>query len=115
MFIDSTYGRRPIQSIELGDVLQCADEATQEEANRRLEIFFFGQTSKEQNPFLQVSLSVHLRTSTNAFVRSVFFMWNPTLMEAAAIVAIVLANGQGITYLRRLLWNGLVQIRGHCT
>ncbi|KNZ45000.1 plasma-membrane proton-efflux P-type ATPase [Puccinia sorghi] len=75
-----------LEQVELDDVwalLQCTEEGlTEAEAERRLEIFGPNKLeSKEINPFLQF----------------LGFMWNPLswVMEAAAIVAIALSNGQG--------------------
>ncbi|KAF8348510.1 hypothetical protein F5887DRAFT_950386 [Amanita rubescens] len=76
-----------LETIVLEDVfklLQCEDVGlTVAEAQRRLEIFGPNKLeSEEQNPFLQF----------------LSFMWNPLswVMEAAALVAIVLSNGDGI-------------------
>ncbi|KIJ99862.1 hypothetical protein K443DRAFT_679618 [Laccaria amethystina LaAM-08-1] len=75
-----------LETIVIDDVfklLQCTEEGlNQEEAHRRLELFGPNKLeSEEQNPFLQF----------------LSFMWNPLswVMEAAALVAIVLSNGQG--------------------
>ncbi|PLW15227.1 hypothetical protein PCANC_11524 [Puccinia coronata f. sp. avenae] len=75
-----------LEQVELDDVwalLQCTEEGlTEAEAERRLEIFGPNKLeTKEINPFLQF----------------LGFMWNPLswVMEAAAIVAIALSNGQG--------------------
>lgn len=75
-----------LESVELGDVwklLEASEEGlTDEEAKRRIEIFGPNKLeSKEQNAFLQF----------------LGFMWNPLswVMEGAALVAIVLSNGQG--------------------
>ncbi|KAF8524342.1 plasma-membrane proton-e [Hysterangium stoloniferum] len=74
-----------LETIVIDDVfklLQCDSEGlTEAEATRRLEIFGPNKLeSEEQNPFLQF----------------LSFMWNPLswVMEAAALVAIVLSNGQ---------------------
>ncbi|KAF8587212.1 plasma-membrane proton-e [Ramaria rubella] len=74
-----------LETIVIDDVfklLQCDDQGlTQEEAKHRLEVFGPNKLeSEEQNPFLQF----------------LSFMWNPLswVMEAAALVAIVLSNGQ---------------------
>lgn len=75
-----------LEQVELEDVwalLQCTEEGlTETEAHRRLEIFGPNKLeSKEINPFLQF----------------LGFMWNPLswVMEAAALVAIALSNGEG--------------------
>jgi len=75
-----------LEQVELEDVwtlLQCTEEGlTTDESNRRREIFGPNKLeNKIQNPFLQF----------------LGFMWNPLswVMEAAALVAIALANGQG--------------------
>ncbi|KAF9479339.1 plasma membrane H+-transporting ATPase [Pholiota conissans] len=75
-----------LETIVIGDVftlLQCSEEGlTTEEAERRLELFGPNKLQDvQQNPFLQF----------------LSFMWNPLswVMEAAAIVAIILSNGQG--------------------
>ncbi|EIM89254.1 plasma-membrane proton-e [Stereum hirsutum FP-91666 SS1] len=75
-----------LETIVIEDVfklLQCEENGlTTEEANRRLEIFGPNKLeSEEQNPFLQF----------------LSFMWNPLswVMEAAALVAIALSNGEG--------------------
>ena len=75
-----------LEQVELDDVwalLQCTEEGlTETEAQRRLEIFGPNKLeTKEINPFLQF----------------LGFMWNPLswVMEAAAIVAIALSNGEG--------------------
>jgi len=63
-------------------LLQCTDQGlSDEEAHRRIEIFGPNKLeSKEQNAFLQF----------------LSFMWNPLswVMEAAALVAIALSNGE---------------------
>ncbi|KAI7946716.1 hypothetical protein MJO29_011243 [Puccinia striiformis f. sp. tritici] len=75
-----------LEQVELDDVwalLQCTEEGlTETEAQRRLEIFGPNKLETvEINPFLQF----------------LGFMWNPLswVMEAAAIVAIALSNGEG--------------------
>ncbi|KAF7732776.1 plasma membrane H+-ATPase [Apophysomyces ossiformis] len=75
-----------LSTMEQGDVLQLLQTSqnglTSEEAARRIEKFGPNKLEqKEVNPFLQF----------------LGFMWNPLswVMEAAAIVAIALANGQG--------------------
>ena len=75
-----------LETIVLEDVfklLQCDENGlTPDEAKRRLELFGPNRLeSEEQNPFLQF----------------LSFMWNPLswVMEAAAIVAIALSNGEG--------------------
>ncbi|KIM46643.1 hypothetical protein M413DRAFT_440248 [Hebeloma cylindrosporum] len=75
-----------LETIVIDDVfklLQCTEEGlTRDEAARRLELFGPNRLEvDEQNPFLQF----------------LSFMWNPLswVMEAAALVAIVLSNGQG--------------------
>ncbi|THH17693.1 hypothetical protein EW146_g3157 [Bondarzewia mesenterica] len=74
-----------LETIVIEDVfklLQCDENGlSNEEAQRRLEIFGPNRLeSEEQNPFLQF----------------LSFMWNPLswVMEAAALVAIVLSNGE---------------------
>ncbi|PPR06522.1 hypothetical protein CVT24_001441 [Panaeolus cyanescens] len=76
-----------LETIVIDDVfklLQCDDNGlTQEEAQRRLELFGPNKLEvEEQNPILQF----------------LSFMWNPLswVMEAAALVAIVLSNGEGL-------------------
>ncbi|KAG0145691.1 hypothetical protein CROQUDRAFT_45420 [Cronartium quercuum f. sp. fusiforme G11] len=75
-----------LEQVELDDVwtlLQCNEEGlTSAEALRRIEIF--GPNKLETK-------------EVNAFLQFLGFMWNPLswVMEAAAIVAIALANGQG--------------------
>lgn len=75
-----------LEQVELEDVwtlLQCTEEGlTDAEAQRRAEIF--GPNKLESH-------------EVNAFLQFLGFMWNPLswVMEAAAIVAIALANGQG--------------------
>lgn len=75
-----------LETIVVDDVfklLQCDDNGlTDDEAHRRLELFGPNKLeSEEQNPFLQF----------------LSFMWNPLswVMEAAALVAIALSNGEG--------------------
>ncbi|KAF8953215.1 plasma-membrane proton-e [Flammula alnicola] len=75
-----------LETIVIDDVfalLQCTEEGLDTaEAERRLELFGPNKLEdKAQNPFLQF----------------LSFMWNPLswVMEAAAIVAIILSNGQG--------------------
>jgi len=74
-----------LETIQIEDVftlLQCTPEGvTQAEAERRLELFGPNKLEQEeQNPFLQF----------------LSFMWNPLswVMEGAALVAIVLSNGE---------------------
>ncbi|KAI0628694.1 plasma membrane H+-transporting ATPase [Trametes polyzona] len=74
-----------LETIVVDDVfklLQCDENGlTDEEANRRLELFGPNKLeSEEQNPILQF----------------LSFMWNPLswVMEAAALVAIALSNGE---------------------
>ncbi|GJJ15038.1 hypothetical protein Clacol_009312 [Clathrus columnatus] len=74
-----------LETVVIDDVfklLQCDENGlTDEEAKRRLEIFGPNKLeSEEQNPFLQF----------------LSFMWNPLswVMEAAALVAIALSNGE---------------------
>ncbi|CAA7261199.1 unnamed protein product [Cyclocybe aegerita] len=75
-----------LETVEIGDVfqlLQCDENGlSQEEANRRLELFGPNKLEDKQQ---------------NAFLQFLSFMWNPLswVMEAAALVAIVLSNGQG--------------------
>ncbi|KAJ3489254.1 hypothetical protein NLI96_g2241 [Meripilus lineatus] len=75
-----------LETIVVDDVfklLQCDENGLDsEEAKRRLELFGPNKLeSEEQNPFLQF----------------LSFMWNPLswVMEAAALVAIALSNGEG--------------------
>jgi H+-transporting ATPase len=75
-----------LETIVIDDVfklLQCNDQGLDtEEAQRRLALFGPNKLeSEEQNPFLQF----------------LSFMWNPLswVMEAAALVAIALSNGEG--------------------
>ncbi|KAG7094907.1 hypothetical protein E1B28_005713 [Marasmius oreades] len=75
-----------LETIVIEDVfklLQCDENGlTSEEATRRLELFGPNRLEAEdQNPFLQF----------------LSFMWNPLswVMEAAALVAIALSNGEG--------------------
>ncbi|KZT74479.1 plasma-membrane proton-e [Daedalea quercina L-15889] len=75
-----------LETIVVEDVfklLQCDDNGlTEDEARRRLELFGPNKLeAEEQNPFLQF----------------LSFMWNPLswVMEAAALVAIALSNGEG--------------------
>jgi len=75
-----------LETIVVDDVfklLQCDENGlSDEEAQRRLELFGPNKLeSEEQNPFLQF----------------LSFMWNPLswVMEAAALVAIALSNGEG--------------------
>ncbi|KDR79785.1 hypothetical protein GALMADRAFT_277203 [Galerina marginata CBS 339.88] len=75
-----------LETITLEDVfqlLQCNENGlSSEEAHRRLELFGPNKLEdKAQNPILQF----------------LSFMWNPLswVMEAAAVVAIILSNGQG--------------------
>ncbi|KAF9530202.1 plasma membrane H(+)-ATPase 1 [Crepidotus variabilis] len=68
---------------EVFELLQCtSDGLDQKEVNDRLQIF--GPNKLESH-------------EQNAFLQFLTFMWNPLswVMEAAALVAIVLANGQG--------------------
>jgi len=73
-----------LETIDLGDVfklLQCEENGLQqEEAQRRLELFGPNKLESEEQ---------------NAFLQFLSFMWNPLswVMEAAALVAIVLSNG----------------------
>ncbi|KAJ3503464.1 hypothetical protein NLJ89_g8419 [Agrocybe chaxingu] len=75
-----------LETVEIGDVfqlLQCDENGlSQEEAERRLELFGPNKLEDKQQ---------------NAFLQFLSFMWNPLswVMEAAALVAIVLSNGQG--------------------
>jgi H+-transporting ATPase len=84
---DDLYDKEKVdlETIVIEDVftlLQCNDQGlTSEEAKRRLEIFGPNKLEQEeQNPFLQF----------------LSFMWNPLswVMEAAALVAIALSNGE---------------------
>ncbi|KAH6906749.1 plasma membrane H(+)-ATPase 1 [Coprinopsis sp. MPI-PUGE-AT-0042] len=75
-----------LETVEVGDVLQLlqCDEGglTSDEAERRLGIF--GPNKLEE-------------TSQNPILQFLSFMWNPLswVMEMAAVVAIILSNGQG--------------------
>ncbi|EPQ52391.1 plasma membrane H+-transporting ATPase [Gloeophyllum trabeum ATCC 11539] len=74
-----------LETIVIEDVfklLQCDDKGlTKEEAQRRLEIFGPNKLEQEEQ---------------NAFLQFLSFMWNPLswVMEGAALVAIVLSNGE---------------------
>ena len=93
-----------LETIGLEDVfqlLECTDEGlTEEEAHRRIDLFGPNKLEeKHVNPFLQVghfSLSGWFSKFLTLF-QFLSFMWNPLswVMEAAALVAIVLSNGQG--------------------
>ncbi|KAI5117549.1 hypothetical protein M0805_004374 [Coniferiporia weirii] len=75
-----------LETIVIDDVfklLQCDDNGlTDEEATRRTEIFGPNKLESEEQ---------------NAFLQFLSFMWNPLswVMEGAALVAIVLSNGEG--------------------
>ncbi|KAF5311090.1 hypothetical protein D9619_007795 [Psilocybe cf. subviscida] len=75
-----------LETIVIDDVfklLQCDENGlTAEEAQRRLELFGPNKLEVEEQ---------------NAFLQFLSFMWNPLswVMEAAALVAIALSNGQG--------------------
>jgi H+-transporting ATPase len=75
-----------LETIQIDDVftlLQCTPEGlTQEEAERRLHLFGPNKLESEEQ---------------NAFLQFLSFMWNPLswVMEGAALVAIVLSNGEG--------------------
>ncbi|KAF8196039.1 plasma membrane H+-transporting ATPase [Pholiota molesta] len=75
-----------LETIVIDDVfklLQCDENGlTAEECARRLELFGPNKLEVEEQ---------------NAFLQFLSFMWNPLswVMEAAALVAIVLSNGQG--------------------
>ena len=93
-----------LETIDVEDVfqlLQCNDEGlTDDEAHRRIDLFGPNELEeKHVNPFLQVRHSPPLWTLLLILTVSQFlsFMWNPLswVMETAAIVAIVLSNGQG--------------------
>jgi H+-transporting ATPase len=92
-----------LETISVDDVfklLQCDDKGlSTEEARRRLELFGPNKLEhEEQNPILQVfilnfsALAVPVKVS----FQFLSFMWNPLswVMEAAALVAIVLSNGE---------------------
>ncbi|KAF8220413.1 plasma membrane H+-transporting ATPase [Tricholoma matsutake] len=76
-----------LETIVIDDVftlLQCDDNGlTNEEAERRLQLFGPNKLEQEEQ---------------NAFLQFLSFMWNPLswVMEGAALVAIVLSNGQGL-------------------
>ena len=93
-----------LETIVIDDVfqlLQCSEDGlSNEEAQRRLELFGPNKLeSEEQNPILQVFLPVRLLCifADGAVLKFLGFMWNPLswVMEAAALVAIILSNGQG--------------------
>ncbi|KAH9938690.1 plasma-membrane proton-e [Fomitopsis serialis] len=75
-----------LETIVVEDVfklLQCDDNGlTADEAHRRLELFGPNRLESEEQ---------------NAFLQFLSFMWNPLswVMEAAALVAIALSNGEG--------------------
>ncbi|KAG9053845.1 plasma membrane H+-ATPase [Serendipita sp. 407] len=75
-----------LERVELGDVfklLQSSEEGlTSEQATERLGIFGPNKLESEEQ---------------NAFLQFLSFMWNPLswVMEAAALVAIALSNGEG--------------------
>ncbi|KAH8101094.1 plasma-membrane proton-e [Cristinia sonorae] len=75
-----------LETIVVDDVfklLQCTEEGLNtEEAKRRLELFGPNKLESEEQ---------------NAFLQFLSFMWNPLswVMEAAALVAIALSNGEG--------------------
>ncbi|TCD67347.1 plasma membrane H+-ATPase [Steccherinum ochraceum] len=75
-----------LETIVVDDVfklLQCSEEGLNgEEAKRRLELFGPNKLESEEQ---------------NAFLQFLSFMWNPLswVMEAAALVAIALSNGEG--------------------
>jgi len=75
-----------LETIVVEDVfklLQCDDTGlTEDEARRRLELFGPNRLESEEQ---------------NAFLQFLSFMWNPLswVMEAAALVAIALSNGEG--------------------
>ncbi|KAI0063921.1 plasma-membrane proton-e [Artomyces pyxidatus] len=85
---DDLYDKEKVdlETIVIDDVftlLQCTDQGlTSEEAQRRLEIFGPNKLENEEQ---------------NAFLQFLSFMWNPLswVMEAAALVAIALSNGEG--------------------
>lgn len=92
-----------LETIVVDDVfklLQCDDNGlTDEEATRRLELFGPNKLeSEEQNAFLQVRFTSNRTRRMNPDVPFQFlsFMWNPLswVMEAAALVAIALSNGE---------------------
>ena len=108
---EDLYDREKVdlENIVIEDVfqlLQCTEAGlTNEEAQRRLEIFGPNKLeSEEQNPFLQVCgfscIVLTVDDTSNArlfFCQFLSFMWNPLswVMEGAALVAIVLSNGEG--------------------
>ncbi|KAG6377316.1 hypothetical protein JVT61DRAFT_15105 [Boletus reticuloceps] len=75
-----------LETIVIDDVfklLQCDESGlSQEEAQRRIELFGPNKLEQEEQ---------------NAFLQFLSFMWNPLswVMEGAALVAIVLSNGEG--------------------
>ncbi|KAH0826739.1 hypothetical protein J3R83DRAFT_5144 [Lanmaoa asiatica] len=75
-----------LETIVIDDVfklLQCDDNGlVSEEAHRRIELFGPNKLEQEEQ---------------NAFLQFLSFMWNPLswVMEGAALVAIVLSNGEG--------------------
>jgi len=92
-----------LETVVMPDVftlLQCSENGlTHEEADRRLQIFGPNKLEdKQQNPILQVrSILRSFLLSLTRSVQFLSFMWNPLswVMEAAALVAIALSNGQG--------------------
>ena len=91
-----------LETIDIKDVYKLlqSQEAglADEEAYRRIELFGPNKLEeKHVNPFLQVGhfpISAFQVLTVSQFLS---FMWNPLswVMEAAALVAIVLSNGQG--------------------
>lgn len=91
-----------LETIVIDDVfklLQCDENGLDaQEAQRRIELFGPNKLEQEeQNPFLQVCCTVH-RPGAVCFTshpQFLSFMWNPLswVMEGAALVAIVLSNG----------------------
>ncbi|KAF1870110.1 hypothetical protein Lal_00017690 [Lupinus albus] len=81
--------------------LKCSKEGlTNEEGQRRLELF--GPNKLEEKKAMNLSLSSYTLINIsciqdNKFLKFLGFMWNPLswVMEAAAIMAIALANGGG--------------------
>ena len=104
---DDLYDKEKVdlETVVIEDVftlLQCNDQGLDaQEAQRRYEIFGPNKLEQEeQNPFLQVGYrTLHLieHLTEDHLIQFLSFMWNPLswVMEAAALVAIALSNGEG--------------------
>lgn len=104
---DDLYDKEKVdlETVVIEDVftlLQCNDQGlTAQEGQRRYEIFGPNKLEQEeQNPFLQVGhRTLHFieHLTEGHLVQFLSFMWNPLswVMEAAALVAIALSNGEG--------------------